>query len=191
MLNVKRLALVLALPLILSACAVQYDGIVLTPEGNPRLTQVSPLMQQNINTLTNALIQLDPSIIDPAEARSVAYDAYVYPMYLANDWWLTWPPLFHNTLRNANQRKAGLCVDWARAMRARMRSKHLRTFDLYWGVAHKGNAWQEHSTLIVTAKGYPFESGIVLDPWRNSGELFWSKIPEDVRYPWKYFEGPG
>lgn len=191
MLNVKRLALGLLIPLMLSACAVKYDGVVLTQDGNPRLTKPTPSMLRNIDELTQALIQLDPTIIDPNEARSVAYDAYVYPMYLANDWGLTWPPLFHNTLRNANQRKAGLCVDWARAMRARMRSKHLRTFDLYWGIAHKGNAWQEHSTLIVTAKGHPFDSGIILDPWRNSGELYWSTLPEDTRYPWKYFEGPG
>jgi hypothetical protein len=191
MLDFKRLALFMTLPLLLNACAVQYEGVQLTPDGNPRLMKLTPVMKHNMDELTAALIALDPSIIDPAEARSVAYDAYVYPMYLANDWNLTWPPLLHNTLRNAKERKAGLCVDWARAMRARMRSKHLQTFDLYWGVANKGNPWQEHSTLVVTAKGHPFDSGILLDPWRNSGELFWSTIKDDLHYPWKYFEGPG
>ncbi len=191
MVKFKRLATFMALPLLLNACAVHYDGVELSPSGDPRLTRVTPAMQQSIEDLTNALIALDPNIIDPREARAVAHDAYVYPMYLANDWNLTWPPLYHNTLRNANQRKAGLCVDWARAMRARMRSKNLQTFDLYWGIAHKGNAWQEHSTLIVTAKGHPFDSGMVLDPWRNSGELFWNLIKDDKEYPWKYFEGPG
>jgi hypothetical protein len=152
---------------------------------------MTPDMQHKVQELETALIAMDPSVIDPREAHTVAYDAYVYPMYLANDWGLTWPPLFHNTLRNANNRKAGLCVDWARAMRAHMRSKNLKTFDLYWGIAHKGNAWREHSTLIVTAKGKPFDSGILLDPWRNSGALYWNRIPEDTDYPWKYFEGPG
>lgn len=188
----KRLSFVgLAFMLALSGCAVQYDNVTLAADGKPRLKQLTPQMKKRIDELKVALIDLDPSIIDPQEAASVAHDAFVYPMYLANEWGLTWPPVLHNTLRNSNQRPAGLCVDWARAMRAKMRSKNLKTFDLWWGIAYKGNPWREHSTLIVTAKGKPFETGILLDPWRNSGDLFWSKIDKDLHYPWKYFEGPG
>ncbi|HRJ53003.1 MAG TPA: hypothetical protein PLE99_09550 [Candidatus Thiothrix moscowensis] len=191
MLSVKHAVPLLLLSLLLGACTVQYDNVQLVPNGQVRLTHMTPDMQNNIQQLEAALIALDPAIIDPREARAVAHDAYVYPLYLANDWDLTWPPLLHNTLRNADQRKAGLCVDWARAMRARMRAKNLQTFDLYWGVANKGNPWREHSTLIVTAKGKPFASGILLDPWRDSGRLFWSRVKEDEKYQWKYFEGPG
>lgn len=187
----KHAVPLLLLPLLFSGCAVQYDGVQATPDGQVHLASMTPDMQQKIHELEAALISLDPATISPREAHDVAHDAFIYPMYLANDWGLTWPPLFHNTLRNASQRKAGLCVDWARAMRARMRSKNLQTFDLYWGVAYKGNAWREHSTLIVTAKGKPFSSGILLDPWRDSGKLFWSTVKDDERYPWKYFEGPG
>lgn len=177
--------------LALGGCAVQYDNVTLAPDGQVRLKQLTPLMKKRIDKLRDALIAMDPATIDPAEAASVAHDAYVYPMYLANEWGLTWPPVWHNTLRNSKQRPAGLCVDWARAMRAKMRSKNLKTFDLWWGIAYRGNPWREHSTLIVTAKGKPFESGIILDPWRHSGELFWSTIDKDLEYPWKYFEGPG
>jgi hypothetical protein len=187
----KHAVPLLLLPLLISGCAVQYDNVQPLPDGRVEMNHITPELRQNIQELTAALIALDPATIDPREAQDVAHDAFIYPMYLANDWGLTWPPLLHNTLRNSNQKKAGLCVDWARAMRARMRSKHLRTFDLYWGVAYKGNSWREHSTLIVTAKGKPFETGILLDPWRDSGRLFWSHIPEDTKYPWKYFEGPG
>ena len=28
------------------------------------------------------------------------------------------------------------------------------------------------------------EDGIVLDPWRKGGELFWSPVLEDKRYDW-------
>ena len=181
---------ILALPLAMSGCAVHYDGVHLGQNGQV-VANMTPELQSNIKALETALISMSPNTISPAEAKAVAYDAYVYPMYLANDWNLTTPPLTHNTLRNFDKRKAGLWVDWARAMRARMRSKHLKTFDLYWGIAYQGNAWREHSTLIVTAKGKPFSSGIILDPWRDSGRLFWSRIPNDQRYPWKYFEGPG
>ena len=191
MVEMKRLVGLLLVLFAVSGCAVQYDNVTITPDGSPRLQTLTPKMKQRIDELAQALIALDPAIIDPREAKSVAHDAFVYPMYLANDWGLTWPPVFHNTLRNSKQRKAGLCVDWARAMRARMRTKDLKTFDLYWGVAYKGNPWREHSTLIVTAKGKPFATGILLDPWRNSGDLYWSTIKDDLQYPWKYFEGPG
>jgi hypothetical protein len=187
----KHAVPLLLLPLLISSCAVQYDGVQATPDGEVRMTRMTPDMQQNIQALEAALIEMDPATIDRREAHDVAYDAVVYPMYLANDWGLTWPPLFHNTLRNANQRKAGLCVDWARAMRARMRTKNLKTFDLYWAVANKGNTWTEHSTLVVTPKGLAMSHGMVLDPWRDSGRLFWSRLKDDTHYPWKYFEGPG
>lgn len=181
----------LLVSLVAAGCAVTYDEVRLTADGKPRLEKLTPKMRMQIDELTNALVALNPATIDRREATEVAHDAFVYPMYLANDWGLTWPPVWHNTLRNTKQRKAGLCVDWARAMRAWMRKKNLQTFDLYWGVAYKGNAWREHSTLIVTAKGQPFNSGIILDPWRNSGKLYWKKVTEDLHYPWKYFEGPG
>ena len=187
----KHAVPLLLLPLMISGCAVQYDPVQVTPNGEVRATHMTPALHSEIQALEAALIAMDPQVISPQEAHDVAHDAIIYPMYLANDWNLTWPPLYHNTLRNADHRKAGLCVDWARAMRARMRTKHLQTFDLYWAIAHKGNAWREHSTLIVTPKGHPMDEGMVLDPWRNSGKLFWSRLKADTEYPWKYFEGPG
>ncbi|MBU0655082.1 MAG: hypothetical protein KJ914_08080 [Gammaproteobacteria bacterium] len=191
MLSLKHAVPLLLLSLILGGCTVQYENVQLAPNGRVKVTHMTPELQKSIQDLEAGLIAMQPGTIDPREAREIAYDAHVYPMYLANDWDLTWPPLLHNTLRNADQRKAGLCVDWARAMRARMRSKNLTTFDLYWGVAHKGNPWREHSTLIVTPKGRPMDYGMVLDPWRDSGKLYWSRVKDDIKYPWKYFEGPG
>lgn len=181
----------LLLAILLSGCTAQFDNVYLSADGDPRLSKLDTDMRQRIDQLATALIALDPMTVDPQEATDVAHDAFVYPMHLANDWDLAWPPVWHNTLRNVKQRKAGLCVDWTRAMRAWMRQKNLQTFDLYWGIANKGNAWREHSTLVVTAKGQPFETGIVLDPWRNSGKLFWSKVTDDKYYQWHYFEGPG
>jgi hypothetical protein len=29
----------------------------------------------------------------------------------------------------------------------------------------------------------PFNEGLVLDPWRNSGDLYWTKVGQDS-YPW-------
>ncbi len=39
--------------------------------------------------------------------------------------------------------------------------------------------------MIVSAAGDPLQQGIVLDPWRNSGELFWAPTLTDIDYPWQ------
>lgn len=192
MLSVKHVLSLLLLSLLtLGGCSVHYDNVKLDQNGQVNIDPMPPQLEQDIQRLTAALIAMQPSTIDPKEAHDIAHDAYIYPMYLANDWDMTWPPLVQNTLRNTNQRKAGLCVDWARAMRARMRTKNLKTFDLYWAIAYKGNAWLEHSTLVVTPKGRPMEYGMILDPWRYASELYWSRLTQDPIYKWKYFEGPG
>jgi hypothetical protein len=43
----------------------------------------------------------------------------------------------------------------------------------------------EHNGIVVTAKGQRFEDGIVLDPWRKGGRLWWGTLQQDKRHPWK------
>lgn len=187
---IQRILLLIAAAIVMSGCSVQYDGVKRSNAKNTvEVHKLSDETRASIKSLNKALKAMSPSI-DPAEAKEVAYDAHVYPMHLANEWNLTWPPLLHNVLRNNKHRQLGLCTDWTQAMRARMYKKRLKTFDLWWGVAFLGNSWREHSTLVVTAKGAPFNSGVILDPWRNSGKLFWSKVPDDYKYPWKPFQKP-
>jgi hypothetical protein len=42
----------------------------------------------------------------------------------------------------------------------------------------------EHNSVVVTAKGQPFQQGLVLDAWRHSGRLHWTPVIAD-RYPWE------
>ena len=127
--------------------------------------------------------------IDAAEAKNVAYDAVVYPMILANKWKLTSPPRRHNALVNTGIRPRGLCYQWTEDMTLLMRKKNLRSFDLHHGVVFR-HGKDEHNTLIISAKGDVLKNGIVLDPWRFSGVLFWSKVMDDKAHqdnPWKKF----
>jgi hypothetical protein len=39
--------------------------------------------------------------------------------------------------------------------------------------------------MIVTAKGKPFETGIVLEGWSDSGTLFWGKGIKETKHQWK------
>ncbi len=44
---------------------------------------------------------------------------------------------------------------------------------------------RENNAIVVTAKGKPFQSGIVLDCWRHSGRVHWSSVTGDHFFPWK------
>ena len=59
-----------------------------------------------------------------------------------------------------------------------LKKQKFKSFDLRWGVAFKGEP-MEHNSVVVVAKGGSFESGLLIDPWRNSGELYWGKMQDD------------
>ncbi|MCK5813008.1 MAG: hypothetical protein KAH03_02070 [Cocleimonas sp.] len=143
--------------------------------------------KRSINGLAKALKALGPQT-SQKEANDIAYDAIVYPMILANQYNLVYPPQLQNVLVNAKHRDRGLCWQWADDMTAHMKKKKLKTFDLLRGTANR-RLKNEHNSLVVVAKGGNFYTGILLDPWRNSGDLYWAKITdeEDPQYTWHKF----
>ena len=52
-----------------------------------------------------------------------------------------------------------------------MDSLNLNTLEQHWGESDAGSA-TEHNVIVITAKGQPFEQGIMLDNWRRSGFCF-------------------
>ena len=92
------------------------------------------------------------------------------------------PPQFHNFLVNTGLKKRGLCHHWARDLGSQLAVLKLRTLQLRWGIARRGTL-REHNAVVVTARGQPFERGIVLDAWRHSGRLFAGPVAGD-KYPW-------
>jgi hypothetical protein len=72
----------------------------------------------------------------------------------------------------------------AECMLAELRELPLRTLELRRAIAWKDDLWNEHNTVVVTAVGQPFQSGVVLDAWRNAGRLRWAPVRMD-HYPWQ------
>ena len=141
--------------------------------------------EQKITALSATIIALGDRV-DPDEALRAAEVAVRYPLQLAEQYELTTPPLWHNTLVNLGLKPRGLCVHWTRDLLTRLRELRLSTLKTHWGVANSDAIFRiEHSTAIITMRGEPMESGIVLDPWRNSGRLFWAKVSEDREYEWR------
>jgi hypothetical protein len=103
---------------------------------------------------------------------------------LAIEYGMTHPPQLHNVLVNLGLKRRGLCWHWTEDLLDRLAALPLESYELHWGTAYRGRLFREHNTVVVTARGRAFETGVVLDPWRESGELYWGLVRED-RYPWE------
>jgi len=138
--------------------------------------------------LIRRLMGLSPTV-SLHEARAVAQVSYQTGRQLAREWQVVWPPGLHNLLVNNGKRKGGLCFQWAAELAPRLDALKLNTLTLHWAESYLGTA-SEHNVLVVTAKGQPFHTGILLDNWRYSGRLAWGFVTDDREYEWKQNQAP-
>lgn len=137
------------------------------------------------NDLARAIFALGPDV-DPGEARRAARISYAHAHDLAIAYEITDPPLVHNTKVNMGLKPRGLCWHWAEDMEKRFVAEKFKTLDIQRAIANADNPLRiDHSTALISARGQPMESGIVLDPWRNGGRLFWASVKDDRRYDWQ------
>lgn len=118
------------------------------------------------------------------EAARAAQIAYAYPLELRRSYNVTDSPLVHNAKVNQGLRPRGLCWHWADDMETRLRRENFQTLDFHRAIANADNLRIQHSTVIISAKGESMNEGVVLDPWRYGGLLYWSPTLEDARYSW-------
>ena len=137
----------------------------------------------NVNALENDLAALNHNA-DGAEARQVAETALKTSAYLTEEYRLVRPPILHNLFVQMGLRNRGLCYHWTEDLMSHLNTLQLKRYQLRWGVAHRGSDLREHNTVVITANGQPFENGLILDPWRHSGKLYWVIVKNDS-YPWK------
>jgi len=123
--------------------------------------------------------------ISKKEAKKLSKEMTAFSLKLKKQYALVTPPLFQNFLVNIGVKKRGLCWQFAYDMLDHVKALHLKSFDYYIGGANINNYWHEHNTLVVTCKGCNFKDGVLLDPWRNSGILYFSKLKDDKNYSWK------
>lgn len=144
-----------------------------------------PAEAGEVTRLASAIAALGPEV-DRAEAARAAQVAYTHTHDLARQYQITDPPLIHNTKVNMGLKPRGLCWHWARDMEDRLKQEDFATLDLHRAVANADNRFRlEHSTAIVSARGAPYDAGIVLDPWRKGGRLTWAPVRADADYRWE------
>jgi len=170
--------------LLLSACASGHQiGRGSSANEKTEDHRATEAYREKVELLRNDLVALNQQA-DLLEAGQVAQTAISYSDQLAEEYQLVRPAVLHNLLIRVGLKDRGLCYHWTEDLLKQLQSLNLRTYQLHWGVAHRGNELREHNSVVITAKGQAFEKGLVLDPWRNSGDLYWAMIKTD-RYPWK------
>ncbi|MEO0390279.1 MAG: hypothetical protein AAF218_04990 [Pseudomonadota bacterium] len=157
-----------------------FTALTLAACGAPPAPRAS---NPEIAALTQAFMAMSP-VVDPEEAARAARIAYDYPLQLRAEYQVTDPPLVHNAKVNAGRRPRGLCWHWADDMQARFQAEAFQTLSLHRAIANSDNMLIDHSTVIVSALGEGWDEGIVTDPWRYGGRLFWSPTLQDTRYTW-------
>jgi hypothetical protein len=186
MMMMLRFLIVTLVFMLLNCCTVRYKEVGVASDGQAYAHQLSSAQKESIAGLTQAITQLGANV-NPREAADVAYNAVVYPMYLSNKYQLVWPPSLQNIFVNAGVKERGLCYQWARDMLAHLRSHEYQTLDFVWTISNRATK-DEHNSAVVIAKGDPWQKGILLDPWRNSGNLYWQGVMSDPKYKWTLYE---
>ncbi|MEW2911803.1 hypothetical protein [Leisingera sp. JC11] len=141
--------------------------------------------KNDVEALSLAIQSLDPQV-DAGEARRAAELAYSHSARLAEQYNVTTSPIIHNTLVNSGVKERGICVHYAEDMEARLDQENFRTLTMLRAIAEPKNEFRiDHSTAVIAARGDGIYEGIVLDPWRYGGKLYWSATTDDPRYDWE------
>jgi len=127
--------------------------------------------------LMDQIAALSPRVRAEESAR-LAECVYNTTRQLRRDYQVVWPPLFNNFLVNSGIKKRGLCFQWAEDLLVVLDGLKLTRLELHWGEAQVGT-WHESNCIVVTAKGQPFNTGIILDCWRRSGHPYWRPVGTD------------
>jgi hypothetical protein len=138
---------------------------------------------ENVKNLQEQLAALDERT-DKTEAWLISETSIHYSLILSNEYRLVRPALLHNMLVKFGLRDRGLCYHWTTDLMTCLKELDLKSYRLHWGVAYRGSNLREHNSVVVTARDQDFEKGIILDPWRYSGDLYWALVKKD-KYPWR------
>jgi hypothetical protein len=127
--------------------------------------------------LANQLAKLSRRV-DPNEAKLLADCAYATVARLRPEYNMFGTPIFNNFLVYHGWRKRGYCFQWTEDLLLALDTLKLKTLELHWGDAYR-DTWRENNCVVVTAKGQPFDHGMILECWRHFGHLRWNLVPSD------------
>ena len=139
--------------------------------------------QSDVDRLSQEIQNLGPGV-DASEAERAARIAYTYSLQLAQEYRITDSPVIHNAKVLHGLRDRGLCNHFVEDILKRMDQEGFRTLDLQWAASAPKPFQIAHYTAVISRSRDPIENGIVLDPWRYGGVLYWSPTGADETYEW-------
>ena len=176
-----RLPVAVAATLVFLSCASFARGSIFVSPGDEAATHSTSNEAWSVATLRDRIAQLSPSV-RKEEAQRLAQCAYTNSRRLAREYRVVWPPGLQNFLIKTGARKRGYCYQWAEDLLVPLDALKLQTLELHWGESFAGTA-SEHNNVVVTARGQPFQQGLLLDCWRY-GRLIWLSVAADRHYKW-------
>src|SRR5207247_2863181 len=131
----------------------------------------------NAQALARQIASLSPSV-DQNEAALLANCAYATVSRLGRQYHMFGTPIFNNFLVYHGLRKRGYCYQWTADLLVALDALNLKPLELHWGEAYAGT-YRGNNCLVATAKGQPFDHGMILECWRHMGHLRWNLVPSD------------
>lgn len=168
-------------------CGLAATGLMMTAAGcaGPVDHTVARDDSAEIRKLSAALLAMNAGV-DPQEADHAAALAFSETQRLAIAYQITDPPLRHNIKVNKGLKPRGLCWHWAEDLQTVYDAQGYQTLFTRRAIANAFNAILiDHSTVILAGPGDDMTKGVVTDPWRFGGTLFWAPFEKDTRYPWE------
>lgn len=148
-------------------------------------TKAPTIPQAKIEELSHLLGSLEEGI-PQSEAMQLSKDIFYKTEQLSKEFEMTSPPQLHNFLVTVGVREKGLCYHWSDALYLYLSAKQYHSFEFHLMGANIGEYFYEHNALAVVAKGGNIQEGIIIDPWRDPGELYFSKVEDDPEYTWQH-----
>ena len=157
--------------------AFAISNVVVSAEQQRPHFEVPAKESAKAEELANQLARLSRRV-DPNEAKLLAECAYATVARLRQEYRMFGTPIFNNFLVYHGWRKRGYCYQWTEDLLLALDTLKLKTLELHWGDTYR-DTWRENNCLVVTAKGQPFERGMILECWRHFGHLRWNLVPSD------------
>jgi len=130
--------------------------------------------------LADQLAALSPRV-NRDEAKLLAECAYATVSKLRRDYRMFGTPIFNNFLIYHGLRKRGYCYQWSEDLLVALDKLKLTSLELHWG-EYDPRTWRENNCIVVTAKGQPFQRGIMLECWRHLGHLYYGPVAGDYEH---------
>lgn len=140
---------------------------------------------ERVVDLKRAILSLNGALREPAqisEANAIAKTVIETLYDISQKYGVVGSALVQNFLINRGIKEKGFCYHYVDDLRKALSKTAWKYFDIRWGTAWEGD-FRENNSLVITARGRPFDEGIAIDAWRAAGKPFWTPVRGD-RFPW-------